>query len=81
MLFTFVTEVGGSTVTEQFEAPSLGEAIARWNSESETKPQVPAEYLDSEEPAAVEGTRNVWCLGEIGADDRFYLVHIVTTVS
>jgi hypothetical protein len=78
--FTFVAEVAGSTIVEQFEAPTLREACEVWHQKSLARPEAFRaslfEYLD---PTPIEDSLNVWCYGALDRQGQSILVNIVAT--
>jgi hypothetical protein len=78
MVFTFFSEKEGSTLIEQFLGKDLREALVDWYRESIVKPEAP---LEDDEPACVTAVKNVWCISGHDVGGKFYLTHIIATVS
>lgn len=81
MVFTFLSEKEGSTLIEQFLGKNLREALTDWYRGSIIKPEAPFEDFEDDEPARVLTVKNVWCISGHDVDGKFYLTHIVATVS
>jgi len=80
MLFTFVTEVSGSTLIEQFVGSSLQQAIAKYRKETQAR----GRFIDIEidgryDPTPITGTRNVWCITGLDPAKDLILTHIILT--
>ncbi len=78
LIFTFFSEKEGSTIVEQFSGNDLSEAVSRWYGNSIVSPEGASE---SDGLAPVHTVRNVWCMSGFDRQGKFFLTHIVATVS
>lgn len=79
-LFTFITEVAGSTIVEQIEAQTVREACEIWHRVSMAEPEAfRASLFEYINPTPIKNSLNVWCYGGVDKKDRSLLVNIVAT--
>jgi hypothetical protein len=79
-LFTFLTEVAGSTIVEQIEAPTLRDACEIWHRVSLADLEAfRASLFEYINPTAIEDSLNVWCYGGVDKNGRSLLVNVVAT--
>jgi hypothetical protein len=80
MLYTFVTESGGSTFIEQFHGNHVEDALVAWSHASTAHPHFERTRLvRKDRPTPITGLRGTWCFSGVDKNDVKYLVHIVAT--
>jgi|CXWL01.1.fsa_nt_gi hypothetical protein len=81
-LFTFITEINGSTLVEQLEAATVRKACEIWHSVSQARPEpFRASLYTYINPTPIEDSLNAWCYGGQSAAGHAYLTNIVATDS
>ena len=77
-LFTFISEVAGSTVVEQDNGENVIEAIVRWSRSSQLKPSLNDDLVDISATPVTEVSK-VWCISGLTERGEIFITHIVAT--
>lgn len=77
-LFTFVSEVAGSTVVEQAIGNDVVDAVRRWAGVSSIRPKLNEDIVGID-ATPVSGMAHVWCVTGLTAADDFFMTHVVQT--
>ena len=79
MLFTFVTEVAGSTIVEQSDGSNVVDAVRRWVRSSAFGPEFNEDVVDID-ATPVSGVADVWCVSGLTKRGDFFISHVIATV-
>jgi len=86
--YTVLVEFAGGTYLSQFKASTPKQALARWTEASTRVTGVPKKLREvmkkqlgfGDEPVAIRGLKNVWCISE-EHENKLALIHIIQTGS
>lgn len=79
-LFTFLSEVAGSTVVEQTHGDDVIDAVSRWSRTSQLQPKLNEDVVEID-ATPVTGVIDVWCISGLTKSGDVFITHIVATAA